>query len=158
MRMHTARRVIVMTAIVLFATIGAAYAETSATNSTLVTANVPGSIEVSVPTTFGIDAICGILVEKDLSIEIHSNTTWSLTVVKNHDLMAGTMTIPSSRFTYAVTDGRAIEFPSAPRAVASGLQTGIAGRIVAVTYRLMTTDDDAAGTYSATHTYVATTP
>jgi hypothetical protein len=140
-------------------------------NGTLVTSSLqvvvanPGSITMTVPSSNALRATMDSTATTDLVINVKTSLTWALTVQANHDLQMSSKTIPSQRLTFTSSNTGSgtgttanTRFPTTTTASVwtGGRSTTSSGDTVTVRYYLWVNHDDSAGTYSATHTYVAT--
>jgi hypothetical protein len=158
---------IVAAATALFICAGAIAANPT---SVSVSASVPSTIELTMPTTvvnFGGGSLApGSTYTQGISASVNSNKAWTLKVTKNHDLRGTGATpedIPSAdlTFTSSTSDpkvtpvGTPTEFGTNTTVCSGARGNNLSSTI---TYSLTVPWDQAPDTYSATHVYTATQP
>lgn len=128
-------------------------------------AHVYTGVKITVPSTHALSVSLGSTTTTNLTLHVHSTLTWSVTVVKDHDLQSSGDSIPSSRLKFTSSTsgvGTGVstdtEFPSGTptNVITNGVATPLLGNDVTVSYKLTTNYDDTAGSYSASHTYTLT--
>lgn len=158
---------VMLGAVALFLSAGATAANPT---SVSVSASVPSTIQLSMPTTavdFGGAALApGSTYTQSIGATVNSNKSWTLKVTKDHDLRGAAPTpeeIPSAdlTFTSASTDpkvtpvGTPTEFGTNTTVCSGTRGSSLASTI---TYSLTVPWDQTPDTYSATHVYTATQP
>lgn len=131
-----------------------------------VNAVVPSAISItSIPSEITLDVNIGSQTTTSMTMDVKSNTTWSLTVYKDADLTSAGDTIPTDRLVYSSssTSGSGVgdtQFATTPgsNVVTGGGTTGETPATVTVNYKLTANFDDDQGAYVATHTYTAAAP
>jgi hypothetical protein len=169
--MGTAKRkvivatVVIVGAFTLFMCAGAMAVNPTNVN---VSATIPSTIELSMPTTsvtWGA-AVPGTIMTSDITASINSNKAYALKVTENH-VLTGTgatpPTIPSADFTFGATLPAGGTY-NAPAGTQFGTDVSVvagargSARSTTISYSLNVPWDQAPDTYTATHTYTATQP